>query len=103
MREMSRDEVKKIVKNGVPVHQVVFTYTSPIDYDMSRAILLEEVEGISYDEYLLLDGYHCSCYDFDDTEWTGMVYKVGELKKLARADYNKEDHFWQMISDYFQD
>ncbi|HBF4616132.1 TPA: hypothetical protein KOO48_001927 [Clostridioides difficile] len=39
-------------------HNVLFSYTTPEDYDMGRSMLLEGVSPLSYNEYLLLEG----CY-----------------------------------------
>ena len=95
------ENANKLKNNKIELHNILFTYTSEIDYEMSRHILLESVEGINYNEYLILEGYHCSCYDFDETDWTGTVYTEEELKKLATVDYNKDNIFWNMIKNYF--
>ena len=84
-------------KEGIKPHQILVATTSEPDYEMSRYILLEDVQGLDWGEYLLLEGYHCSCYDFDDTDWSGIVYTSDELRKLASADYNKDDVFWQEV------
>lgn len=84
----------------VKPHNIVLAFTTPIDYEMSRYILLEDVEGLEYDEYLLLEGHHCSCYDFDESEWEATAYKRGELLTLANAPYNEDDRFWQMVKLY---
>lgn len=59
--------------------------------------ILVDVDGLEYDEYLLLEGGHCSCYDFDETDWHGTIYTKGELIKLAEADYNENDVFWKQV------
>ena len=69
---------------------------------MSRYILLEGLKDLGYKEYLVLKGYHCSCYDFDDTDWEGTVYTEEEIEKLANAEYNKKSIFWKMIKNYFK-
>lgn len=90
-------------------HNIVFAVTSNIDYDMNRWILLENVEGLKYDEYIILEGGHCSCYDFDDTEWEGMKYTKEELIKIAKDRierngwYREEKQFYQHIIDYFKE
>lgn len=82
-------------------HNILFAWTSEPDWEMSRIIVLENLEGvIGYDEVLVLEGGHCSCYDFDETSWDGIVYTKDELKKLANADYNKNDLFYQMLAKY---
>lgn len=87
---------------GLKPHNILFSYTTPQDYEMGRYILVEDIEGLEWGEYLFLEGWHCSCYDFDETEWTATAYTRDELIKLARADYNKKDKLWNMILNYFQ-
>ena len=82
-------------------HNILFAWTSEPDWEMSRIIVLENLEDvIGYDEVLVLEGGHCSCYDFDETSWDGIAYTKDELRKLANADYNKNDLFYQMLAKY---
>lgn len=69
----------------VKFHNILFASTSEPDYEMYRIILLEKLEDIKYDEYVVVEGSHCSCYDFDDTEWEAIKYNRNELIKLAEA------------------
>lgn len=87
--------MKKINYKEIDIkpHNIVVAFTSEPDYEMSRHILLE----IKYDSYILLEGHHCSCYDFDDTEWEAIEYTEDELLKLADAEYNKNSVFWQQV------
>lgn len=87
----------RLKDDGIKPHQIVLAITSEPDYEMNRRILLVDIDGLEYDEYLLLEGDHCSCYDFDETDWTGTVYTEDELIKLAQADYNKNDVFWKEV------
>ena len=73
----------KIDKNDLKIHNFVIVYTSPIDYEMQRYCLLEDIKGLDYDEYVIVEGGHCSCYDFDETEWEYFKYDKEELKKLC--------------------
>lgn len=86
---------------NIKPHNIVFSYTTPEDYYMDRIIMLEDIENLECGTYLLLEGGHCSCYDFDDTEWCATVYTKDELKKLANAEYNKNSKFWNMVKCYF--
>jgi hypothetical protein len=88
----------------VKLHNIVLTHTSNLDYEMERIMLLEGIVGLKeYDEYLLLEGFHCSCYDFDDSKWEAMVYDKKELLSLANAEYNKNNQFWKMVKSYFNE
>ena len=92
------DEFKKI---GFKPHEILITVTSEPDYQMERKILLEEGvgDGVQWGEYLLLEGSHCSCYDFDETYWEGTVYTQEELVILANAVYNQNDMFWKLVKE----
>ncbi len=96
MRSFKSDKLRNV---KIKPHNIIFAYTTPINYDMSRLMLVEDIGG--YDEYLLLNEYHCSYYGFDDCTWKTTVYTKEELIKLANADYNKNNVFWQMVKDYF--
>lgn len=74
-------------------HHIVVARTSEPDYEMSRQILLE----LDYGRFVVIEGYHCSCYDFDDTEWEAIEYTRDELAKLA-ASY-ADDEFWQLVRE----
>ncbi|WP_252251192.1 hypothetical protein [Clostridium sp. VAP52] len=98
------NELKKI---GLKPHEILIATTSYPDYEMYRYILLNEGvgKGVELEEYLLLEGFHCSCYDFDETDWNGTVYTKEELIKLSDAKYNKDSIFWkqvreQLVSDF---
>ena len=82
---------------GIKPHQILVAITSEPDYEMDRKMLLTDIDGLEYGEYLLLEGGHCSCYDFDETDWGGTIYTSDELRKLAKADYNKSDVFWSEV------
>lgn len=71
--------------NQVNFHNILFASTSEPDYEMSRTILLENLKDTNYDEYVVVEGCHCSCYGFDDTEWDAIKYNKNELLKLAEA------------------
>lgn len=65
----------------VPLHEILFAITSEIDYEMDRLVLLEHRENHET-KFILIEGWHCSCYDFDDTQWEGLVMTEEELEKL---------------------
>lgn len=99
-----RDYAKGNLLNNlnVKLHNILFTNTIADGYEEQKYILLTDIEGIAYDEYLLLEGGHCSCYGFDETEWYATVYEEDELINLASAEYNKKSLFWKMVKKYFE-
>lgn len=94
------ENANRFKKEGIKPHQIVLAYTSEPYYEMHRKILLSDIEGLDYNEFVLLEGYHCSCYDFDETEWVGTIYTTDELFKLANADYNKNSLFWNKVLEF---
>lgn len=76
-------------------HNIVVASTSAPDYEMSRKILL----SYDYKSYILLEGWHCSCYDFNETEWEAIEYTNDEITKLANAPYNEDSMFWKQVKE----
>ena len=68
-------------KTDIKMHNILFATTTEKDYEMERLILLEDMPDTNYNEFVLVEGYHCSCYDFDETERV--------LTKLTRNKLNK--------------
>jgi hypothetical protein len=79
----------------IEAHHIVVAVTSEPDYEMQRQMLLQ----FSYGTYVVLEGWHCSCYDFDETEWEAIEYEEEELSKLANAEYYKDNIFWQQVKE----
>lgn len=94
---MKKYQEGRLNKLQLQPYNIVVAETSEPDYEMNRKILLERLDGLEYGEYVLLEGGHCSCYDFDETEWNAMIYEKEELIKLANAEYNQNDKFWQLV------
>lgn len=95
-------------KNDLKIHNFVITYTTPLDYEMRRFMLLEDIKGLEYGEYVICEGYHCSCYGFDDTEWEYFKYKENEIKDLIKIKIDDkycdkhEKEFYKMCKEYFE-
>lgn len=86
---MRKYEIKN--KDDIKLHNIVFAYTTPRYYSMERILLLEDMPGTKYNEYVLVEGAHCSCYDFDDCTWDATVYTEEELHKLLEHISEYED------------
>ena len=102
-------EAYKIDKNNIKLHNIVFAITSEQDYEMKRYLLLKNLEDLNYGEYVIVEGYHYSCYDFDDTEWEATIYTEDELIKLAKENIEKntwwgeEKKLYKFILEYFKE
>ena len=88
---------------SIQLHNILVTVTSYPDYEMDRKILLDyQWYSNSPDkevDYVVIEGSHCSCYDFDETQWEATGYTEEELKKLANAPYNKTNKFWELVRE----
>lgn len=92
----------KLNENMIKPHNILFAKTTEIDYEMSRLILLEDMPNTRYDEYVLAEGYHCSCYGFDDTEWDCLIVSKDELKKLLKdKQYGLRNDLKQFLKEYW--
>lgn len=99
MKDLGRGSILNNL--DIKPHNILFTYTTPNDYEMERIIILENMNGLDDEGYIVLEGGHCSCYDFDEVEWFGTSYTTQELKLLANADYNSNHPLWKMVREYF--
>ena len=93
-------------KEKIMFHNIVIANTSAPDYDMSKWLLLEDLEDLKYNEFVVVEGGHCSCYGFDDTEWEAIKYSKEELLKIVedrmskRSYYIEEIKFYELVRDY---
>ncbi len=79
-------------KTDIKMHNVLFATTTEKDWEMKRLLLLEDMPDTNHDEFILVEGYHCSCYDFDDTNWECTKLTKAELDKLLE---NTQD--WELL------
>lgn len=70
------------------MHNVLFATTSVKGYSMERLLLLEDMPDTNRNEFVLVEGYHCSCYDFDETNWECTKLTEDELNKLLEKTEN---------------
>ena len=87
--------------------RIVCAAQSEPDYSEDRQILLYGAEeGDYYNDgpFILSDGSHCSCYDWEEVEWCATEYTRDEILRLAKSKtdgdgcYSKSERmFWQMV------
>lgn len=80
--------------------QIILCNTKLYDEEYHRLFLLDHVEGLSVDEYLLLEGI--GNYTDNNTIWKGTICKRKELLELV--DKNKDDDiFWNQVKLFLID
>ena len=94
--------------SNIKFHNIVLAITSKPYYEMWRYLLIEDLEDLRYDEYVVVEGFHCSCYGFDDTKWEAIKYTKNELRTLAEKKiidewYSKEEkRFYYLVNEYLR-
>ena len=88
------------VKN-IPLHNIVFVATSIPDYEMDRAVFVENYP--TFGDYVLVTGDHCSCFGFDEVEWESIQYDKQEILELMKVwTYGAEAIIAPLITNYLQ-
>ena len=83
------------------MHNILFATTSERDYEMNRLLLLEDMPDTEYGEYVLAEGGHCSCYNFDDTEWDCVKITDDELNKiLEQNNWSLRNRLKEFLKNY---
>lgn len=72
------------LKTDLKMHNILFCTTSDVGYSMERLMLLENMDNLQYGQYVLIEGYHCSCYDFDECTWDAIELNQEELITLLK-------------------
>jgi len=67
----------------IPLWKVAIVVTSEPGYEMERVILVEDHPD--WYDYILITGYHCSCYAFDETRWEATFGTAEEIRKIAQG------------------
>lgn len=81
------DDYKIENRNDIKVSNVVFAYSNlPLSFEEERLLLLEDMPGTRPYEYVLAEGWHCSCFDFNDIEWSCLKLTIEELEKILQND-----------------
>lgn len=63
---------------------------------MSRLLILEDMPDAG--GFVLVEGYHCSCYGFDDCCWDATELTLEELKKVL--DQNDWDDLRKKAKEF---
>ena len=86
--------IKDYKVKEIPIHKIVIAFTTKPDYEMDRCLLVEDYP--EYSDYLILNGGHCSCYDFDEVTWDGYYFAKLEHKtsKEMKEEISKLMHSW---------
>lgn len=81
------------------LHKILFCITSPIDYEMERIFILE---GDKYDEYIMVEGSHCSCFDFDESIWDATLFESSEelIKVLKENHWGNRREIYNYMKYY---
>ena len=66
------DMIKDYDISKIPFSSIVFAVTSDPEYEMDRAIFVENYP--EYSDYMIINGCHCSCYGFEDTTWDAYIF-----------------------------
>ena len=87
--------------------RVVCAAQSEPDYSEDRQILMYGGKAGDYHgngPFIVLDGGHCSCYDWEEVEWYATEYERDEILALARSKtdgdgcYSKSERtFWKLV------
>ena len=87
--------------------RIICAAQSEPDYSEDRQILIYGGERDEYHDrgpFIVLDGGHCSCYDWEEVEWFATEYTYDELMTLAYSKvsgsgcYSKTERaFWRMV------
>lgn len=80
------DKIENFSIDSAPLWAVHAALTHSQDYYERRLLLLENWP--EYGGLTVIEGSHCSCYGFDDTEWDAMTYEPQELLQVIRGWHN---------------
>lgn len=85
----------------IEAHNILFATTSERDYSMERLLLLEDMPDTEYNEFILAEGSHCSCYGFDETEWDCIKITRDELYKIIEQnDWGLRKRLKEFLKSY---
>lgn len=78
--------IKDFKLDQIPLWAAILAVTTPEDYNMERIIIASNLDDLDKDEnFIVVYGGHCCCYDFNDIEWDATTYTEMELCKLMQG------------------
>ena len=78
----------------VPQHSIVASVTTEeACCDSTRYVMAENQP--EYGQYTLIEGNHCSCFDYDSVQWEAMIYDEDEVIELMSAWWNKHQTYYE--------
>lgn len=99
--------INKFDWKGVLPHHIAFAFTAENnDMGMDRIFLLEGFPN--YGHFTIVNGGHCSCYNFNEVKWDARVFKLetehGELKAILQKWFDDglpiEQNFARTVIKY---
>lgn len=103
MKRLASSEIPKSIEPW----RVIAAYWSGPGYSEERSVLVDlgEIDDgyVIYPRYVIIENYHCSCYDFPTAEPEAIEYTKEELIKLAKSNiecgtyYESERSFWMCV------
>ena len=92
---------------SIATWRIVCASQSEPNYSEERYILIYAGDDTEtyYDEgYIVIEGGHCSCYDWDKVGWNAVKYTSDELRKLGESKiggygcyFEAEKAFWRSV------
>lgn len=95
------------VPDKIDTWRIVCAAQSEPNYSEDRQILYyggNEGDYHGNGPFIVLDGGHCSCYDWEEVEWDATEYTRDEILTLAKSKINgdgcyskSERAFWKLV------
>lgn len=71
------EKIENFDIKSVNITDILLAVTSEPDYDMTRIYITES--------NTVIEGWHCSCYGFDETSWEAIEYTEEEINALMKS------------------
>lgn len=88
------ENIKDFKVASVPIDKILLAVTSRPDYEMDRIYVIEGFPD--WKHYAIVNGGHCSCYDFGQTSWDATIYTPEEISKVM-AEWREHGYETEMV------